>query len=167
MAIRCMGEADIQVMQTGFAAMGWSKPSGYFRECARAAKEGRIEVWMAEVEGAYAGHVKIAWDVGDPPAPEIQDLAVLPSFRRRGIASQLLETAEAAAFRRAHLVRIGVGLHPGYGAAQRLYVGRGFIPDGRGATYEGRVMQEGALVKLDDELVLHLEKRRTDRPVGA
>jgi hypothetical protein len=37
--------------------------------------------------------------------------------------------------RRSGVVGIGVGLHPSYNAAQRLYVKRGYIPDARGITY--------------------------------
>lgn len=36
-------------------------------------------------------------------------------------------------------VCLGVGLHSGYGAAQRMYVLRGYVPDGSGVWYEGRV----------------------------
>ena len=53
---------------------------------------------------------------------------------------------------------IGVGLHPGYNQAQRLYVKRGYIPDGRGVTYRDRYVEEGTQVVLDDDLVLHFTK---------
>ena len=33
------------------------------------------------------------------------------------------------------IVGIGVGLYPDYGSAQRLYIKRGYLPDGHGATY--------------------------------
>jgi hypothetical protein len=56
------------------------------------------------------------------------------------------------------VVGIGVGLHPGYNVAQRLYVKRGYIPDGRGITYHNRYVEEGMKVVLDDDLVLHLTK---------
>ena len=87
------------------------------------------------------------------PPPSFRDLATLPAYRRRGIANALLEMAENSAFERSPLVRMGVGLHSGYGQAQRLYARRGWIPDGVGATYEGKVVEEGARVRLDDELV--------------
>jgi hypothetical protein len=35
-------------------------------------------------------------------------------------------------------VGIGVGLHPGYGPAQRRDVRRGSFPDARGASYDDR-----------------------------
>jgi len=55
-----------------------------------------------------------------------------------------------------------VGLHPGYNDAQRLYIKRGYIPDGRGVTYNNRYLREGETTILDDELLLHLT-----RPVRA
>ena len=33
-------------------------------------------------------------------------------------------------------VTLGVGLHSGYGPAQRLYIKRGYIPDGTGVWYQ-------------------------------
>ena len=54
---------------------------------------------------------------------------------------------------------LGVGLHPGYNAAPRLYGQGGYIPDGRGITYRDRCLEEGAQIVLDDDLVLHLTKQ--------
>jgi GNAT superfamily N-acetyltransferase len=91
--------------------------------------------------------------------PEIQDLNVLPAFQKRGIATQLLDRAEAEIAGRSAVAGIGVGLHPGYNNAQKLYVKRGYIPDGRGVTCRDRYVQEGEQVVLDDDLVLHLTRR--------
>jgi GNAT superfamily N-acetyltransferase len=88
-----------------------------------------------------------------------QDLNILRQFRRQGIASHLLDRAEAEVARHSGVVGIGVGLHRGYNAAQRLYVRRGYIPDGRGVTYRDRYIDEGSHVLLDDNLVLHFTKQ--------
>jgi len=71
----------------------------------------------------------------------------------------LLDHAESEVARRSGVVGIGVGLHPGYNAAQRLYVKRGYLPDARGITYRDRFVEEGTCVVLDDELVMHLTKQ--------
>jgi GNAT superfamily N-acetyltransferase len=84
---------------------------------------------------------------------------VLPEFRRNGIGSLLLDEVEGIASTRATSVGIGVGLHPGYNAAQRLYVKRGYVPDGFGLTYRDEFIHEGAVVVVDDDLVLHLRKK--------
>jgi GNAT superfamily N-acetyltransferase len=86
-------------------------------------------------------------------------LNILRQFRRQGIASHLLDRAEAEVARHSGVVGIGVGLHRGYNAAQRLYVRRGYIPDGRGVTYRDRYIDEGSHVLLDDNLVLHFTKQ--------
>jgi GNAT superfamily N-acetyltransferase len=91
--------------------------------------------------------------------PEIQDLNVLPPFRRRGIGSRLLDAAEEIVASRSAEVGIGFGLYADYGAAQRLYVRRGYVPDGRGASHRGRFVLGGELVVADDDLVIHLTKR--------
>lgn len=91
--------------------------------------------------------------------PEIQDLNVLPEFQRQGIATRLLDEAEALVIKSRSEIGIGVGLHPGYNAAQRLYGKRGYVPDGRGITYHNRFLEEGAQIVFDDGLVLYLTKR--------
>ena len=164
--IRSLLAGDANWMDSGFKEMGWAKPQGYFQSVIDEHEAGRLSAWAAHVGDDYAGHVKLVWspsgDGSNPDAdsPEIQDLAVVPGMRRRGVASLLLDAAETAAFKRSAVVRIGVGLHPGYGAAQRLYVSRGYVPDGRGVTHRGRPVGEGETIPVDDDLVLHLEKRR-------
>ena len=111
----------------------------------------------------FAGYVTVNWrpayaGFADLNIPEIQDLNVLTTYRRKGIASRLLDRAEGEAARRSGAVGIGVGLRPGYNAAQRLYVKRGYIPDARGITYQNRFMKEGASVVLHDDLVMHFTK---------
>ena len=52
-----------------------------------------------------------------------------------------------------------VGLHSGYGSAQRMYAIRGYVPDGSGAWYNGRALEPGAACQNDDELVLYMSKK--------
>jgi len=91
--------------------------------------------------------------------PELQDLNVLPEFRRRGLAAALIDHCETAArVRGAGGVGISVGLTRDYGAAQRLYVKKGYIPDGFGATYEREPVAAHAMHRVDDNLCLMLYK---------
>lgn len=69
-----------------------------------------------------------------------------------------MDEAEATIRSQSPFVGIGVGLHPGYGAAQRMYVRRGYVPDGQPLTYHNEFVIEYQAVKLDDELILHLVK---------
>jgi hypothetical protein len=86
-------------------------------------------------------------------------LNVLSTFRRRGIATRLVDAAEGLVGRRSRQVGIGVGLHPGYNAAQRMYVLRGYVPDGNGVTVGYEFVREGQIVTMDDGVVLHVIKR--------
>jgi ribosomal protein S18 acetylase RimI-like enzyme len=87
------------------------------------------------------------------------DLNVLPAFRRQGIATRLLDTAEQLVVQRASAVGIGVGMDSDYGAAQRLYVRRGYVPDGSGLTYGCVHVKYGDQIRVDDSLVLYLVKQ--------
>jgi GNAT superfamily N-acetyltransferase len=91
--------------------------------------------------------------------PEIQDLRVSPGHRRRGIATAIIEMAENQA-RQADKMGMGlsVGLHAGYGDAQRLYARIGYIPDGYGITYDRITVPAGEARKIDDDLALMLLK---------
>lgn len=78
---------------------------------------------------------------------------------RRGVGSALMDAVEALAAETSDTVCLGVGLHSGYGAAQRMYVLRGYVPDGSGVWYEGRVWDQYAPCVNDDELNLFLSKK--------
>ncbi|HFD7913012.1 TPA: GNAT family N-acetyltransferase [Legionella pneumophila] len=91
------------------------------------------------------------------------DLNVLPAFRKLGIGSALLTAAEEKASSQHEYIGIGVGLYGGsdggYGQAQRLYVNRGYIPDGLGVTYNYKPTVPGQSYPLDDDLILWFTKR--------
>lgn len=56
-------------------------------------------------------------------------------------------------------VCLGVGLHQGYGSAQRMYVKRGYLPDGSGVWYQGKICEPYGACRNDDDLVLYLSKK--------
>jgi GNAT superfamily N-acetyltransferase len=90
--------------------------------------------------------VTVVWKSTYPPfagadIPEINDFNVLPSFRRRGIGTALLDAAEGAVAERSDVVGIGIGMTADYGQAQRMYPKRGYVPDGRGLTQNGQVVK--------------------------
>ena len=85
--------------------------------------------------------------------PEIVDFGVLEKYRRRGIGNALMDAAEDIAKEYADTVYLGVGLHSGYGSAQRMYVKRGYIPDGSGVWYKDRPAEPCGVYPNDDELV--------------
>jgi GNAT superfamily N-acetyltransferase len=161
--LRHMVAADAAPISKAFLSLGQVRSEWQFLDYVAEREVGIREAWVATWNGALAGlvtlhHNPLYAGIAGRNIPEIQDLMVLPSYRRRGIATRLLDHAERTAGQRSPYVAIGVGLHPGYNAAQRLYVLRGYVPDGLGVTYDDRYVEEGEMARFDDLLVLHLIK---------
>ena len=71
-----------------------------------------------------------------------------------------MDAAEGIAARYADTVCLGVGLCSAYGAAQRMYVKRGYIPDGSGVWYQGKqCVQYETVCTVDDDLILFFSKK--------
>jgi ribosomal protein S18 acetylase RimI-like enzyme len=70
-----------------------------------------------------------------------------------------MDAAEKTASEFSDIVALSAGLHSGYGAAQRIYVKRGYIPDGSGAWYKGKPHPQYAPCVLDDDLLIYMSKR--------
>lgn len=163
LTIRKLTEADALTISEAFTAIGWHKPLEQYQRYLRQQQDHHIVVLVAEYDHVFAGYVKVEWQPEYPffkeqAIPEIQDLNVLPKYRRRGIATALMDQAEALVASRSNRVGIGVGLHPGYNAAQRMYVLRGYVPDGLGVMWQDHYIREGQTVVADDGLILHLVK---------
>jgi GNAT superfamily N-acetyltransferase len=161
--IRLLGADDIPVIAAAFAAIGWDKPAAQYERYLVEQDRGERVVLVALHGGTFAGYVTVAWRSGYPPfqdagIPEIVDFNVLPHLRRRGIGSQLLDAAERCIAARSSVAGIGVGLFADYGAAQRLYGRRGYLPDGRGLFARGRHVAEGDTVVVDNDLALYFTK---------
>ena len=117
----------------------------------------------ADILGVFVGYVTVVWHAHYTPfaaesIPEIADFNVLPEWRKRGFGTALMDEAERLIAQRSPVAGIGVGMTADYGAAQRLYVKRGYVPDGRGLTYDGKVLAHGESALNDDSLVLYFTK---------
>ena len=123
--IRKMIESDIQHLSQGFINQGWpareENLTRYFKE----QESGEREVLVAAVEGALAGYITILSCAKQGPFaeiyPELSDFNVFEPFQNQGIGNLLLEEAEKQVRLISDKVTLGVGLHSGYGPAQRLY----------------------------------------------
>ena len=166
LSIRKLEAADCKMIADAFERIGWAshKPLSQYERYLTEQGDGDREVLLAFADGKFAGYLTIVWRPAYEPflaegIPEVQDFNVLPEFRRRKIGTALMDLAENEIALRSSVVGIGVGMYPDYGNAQRLYVKRGYIPDGRGLTYAGKVISPMETVVNDDDLVLYFTKR--------
>ncbi len=162
--VRDLAQDDAQIITDGEIAQGWHQTIDKYLTRLRDQAEGRSISIVAEYRGAVAGYINVYPDskwgaFGGRGLPEIVDFGVLEKYRRRGIGAVLMDIAEHIAAQYADTVYLGVGLHSGYGSAQRMYVKRGYIPDGSGVWYGDKVCEEGAPCCNDDDLVLYLSKK--------
>lgn len=162
--IRQIRSENILPIARAFAKLGWDKPASQYERYLSEQETGQRLVLVATLKGDFAGYVTIVWESSYPPfweagIPEIVDFNVLPTFRRQGIGSQLLDEAEHQIAERSSIAGIGVGLTSDYGAAHILYIKRGYIPDGRGINWKGSTCQYGDQVIVDDGLALHFTKQ--------
>jgi GNAT superfamily N-acetyltransferase len=161
--IRLLESDDIPQIAKAFQGLGWDKPAlQYERYLMEQVLEIR-DVYVALVKEDFTGYLTICWTSNYEPfrkakIPEIVDFNVLPKFRRQGIGTQLLDKAESEIANVSSTAGIGVGMTPDYGPAQRLYVLRGYVPDGRGLHYKGHYIKYGEEITVDDNLALHLTK---------
>ena len=161
--IRKMIESDIQYLSQGFINQGWPSREEILTRYFKEQESGEREVLVAEVEGAVAGYITILPCAKQGPfagmAPELSDFNVFEPFQNQGIGNLLLEEAEKRVKLISNKVTLGVGLHSGYGPAQRLYIKRGYIPDGSGVWYRNQPLEMNDTIQNNDDLVLYLSKK--------
>ena len=165
LVIRNMEEADAQIFTDEETAQGWHPDISQYWTRLRDQAEGQCVSLSAVDEGHPAGYINV-YITGLGGAfsgkgwPEIVDFGVLEKYRRKGIGSKLMDAAEQIAGQYADTVWLGVGLHSGYGSAQRMYVKRGYIPDGTGVWYRGKPCEQYETeIANDDDLHLFFSKR--------
>lgn len=156
------------ICEEQFSRIGYTKPDGYFLTCLEEQSRGLFRCLVAHESDQYAGHIKLVWASHHPyfireSIPEIQDLNVLPNQRGRGLGTSLIRQCERIARERSPVVGIGVGLHPGYNNAQRLYSKLGYILDGQGMHYKDKPVERGKSYPVDDELILYFTKTITPK----
>ncbi|MBR7618140.1 GNAT family N-acetyltransferase [Phenylobacterium sp. 20VBR1] len=154
---------DPPLIAQAFTDIGWDKPQGQYVRYLEEQTSGDRPVLVARVDGDFAGYLTVVWVPQYEPfrvagIPEIQDFNVLPRYRRQGIGTALMDAAEALIGTRGKTAGIGVGLYPDYGPAQRLYVLRGYLPDGRGIAWNGMTVTPMQEVMVDDDLALYFTR---------
>ena len=122
------------------------------------------QVFIAEVDGNVAGYVTLLPNDKEGPfanknIPTVCDFNVLIKYRRQGVGSALMDKVESVAKETSDVICLGVGLYTDYGTAQRMYVKRGYIPDGSGIWHQNKNLPPYAECRNDDDLVLYLSKK--------
>ena len=118
---------------------------------------------LALYDGEPAGYVfvyyKCRWGgLKNQNISGVVDLFVFEEYRRKKIATALMDVAEEIAKKYSNKVYLDVCMNSEYGAAQRFYIKRGYVPDGNGLYYQEKVCEINADCKNDDELTLCLVK---------
>ena len=161
-SIRKTQESDIQELSRGFISQGWPSREEILTRYFKEQESGEREVLVAEVESAVAGYITILPSAKHGPFaeiyPELSDFNVFEPFQNQGIGNLLMEEAEKRVRLISDKVTLGVGLHSGYGPAQRLYIKRGYIPDGTGVWYQNHQPAMNAVCEDIGDLVLYLSK---------
>lgn len=161
--IRSMLKCDIKSLVIGFAEQGWNKSREQFNNYYNQQLNNEKLVIVAELNSDIAGYVTILPNTEIGPfahknIPEIVDFNVLIKYQKRGIGNKIMDIAENLAKDKSEYVSLSVGLHSGYGPAQRMYVKRGYIPDGTGVWYYGKQLEPYSKCENDDELTLYFLK---------
>lgn len=161
--IRNMEPKDAQAITDAEIAQGWDASVEKYHRRLADQNSGKAVALTAEYAGKPVGYINVypasMWGAfGGMGWPEIMDFGVLEAYRNRGIGTALMDTAEKISAAYADTVYLGVGLHSGYGSAQRMYVKRDYIPDGSGVWYRDKVCGPYEACVNDDDLVLYLSK---------
>jgi ribosomal protein S18 acetylase RimI-like enzyme len=161
--IRPLSSKDCEIIAKAFAAQEWHKPSAQYQNYLKEQVKGKRAVLIGETGKEFAGYLTIMWqsdfaDFREKEIPEIVDLNVLIKFRNQGFGAELMNAAENLIGEKYQAAGIRVGLTQDYGAAQRMYVRRGYVPDGRGISQNGNFLRYGDKITVDDDLTLSFTK---------
>ncbi len=154
---------DCQKIVTAFEEQGWQKPLALYHQYMAMQSAKERDILVATIDNSFAGYLTINWKANYPDfkaksIPEIADLNVLKKFQKRGIATDLIKSAEIKISKKSKTVGIGVGLTHDYGQAQRLYIRLGYMPDGKGVIKDNKKLNYGDQVTLGDDPILYLTK---------
>lgn len=153
-----MTAADLDILRP------WADEAGYFEEAWQEQGEGKRLVVLAFLDNRLCGFAHYNRFPRYAPfhrlgIPEIQDLFVLPEFRRSGVGAGIVGFCEMLGRDDEKAdIGIGVGVSGKFGTAQRLYARLGFLPDGAGVVFDREGVRDGEVKPIDDRLCLMLMK---------
>ncbi len=158
-----MTPEDAKTLYDTYLSYGWHPSMETYEKYYKEQEEGKRLVFIAEYDSRVSGQCTLILDPTEGPYgnqgyPEIVDLTVFFDVHNKGIGNKLLDAAEIEASKVSDKVYLAVGVHSGYGPAQRIYVKRGYNFDGSGVWYQGRQLEQYAPCVNDDDLLLYMAK---------
>ncbi|HAP4280091.1 TPA: GNAT family N-acetyltransferase [Enterococcus faecalis] len=158
-----MEKSDVEKIEEMFLQQGWDSRKEVLLNYLIEQELAQRWMFIAEIKGEVAGYVTLIPLAKHGPYkdkyPEIVDFNVFEKFQRQGIGNELLNEAELASKMLSDIITLGVGLHKGYGAAQRIYIKRGYVPDGTGVWFNNENIDINKPCINNDDLVLYLSKK--------
>jgi predicted N-acetyltransferase YhbS len=162
LTIRKMKFEDIQHISNMFTKQGWDSREKVLSNYLEEQTLGTRIVLVAELENHITGYVTLIKVTTHGPFsgkfPEVVDFNIFETYQKLGIGNKLLDSIEKEAKTFSDIITIGVGMHKGYGSAQRMYVKRGYIPDGTGLWYNNKNLEMNETCINNDELAIYLSK---------
>lgn len=155
---------DCKKISEAFKKQGWNKPTSQYEQYIKFQEKGERDIIIAELNQEFAGYLTIKWKSDYKPfqiqrIPEIADFNVLKKYQRLGIGTKLMDEAEERIKKISNIAGIGFGVYKDYGAAQILYINRGYIPDGNGLVKDSIPLKFGDAITIDDSIVFCLTKK--------
>lgn len=164
LVIRTILPEDAKAICDAEIRQGWNQTEEKYHIRIADHESGKAVALIAQYKGIAAGYINVypnsmLGSFAGCGYCEIVDFGVLEKYRNRGIGSKLMMTAEKIAAAYSDIVYLGVGLHSGYGSAQRMYVRMGYVPDGTGVWYADKTAKPYESYCNDDDLNLYLSKK--------
>lgn len=130
--IRSMKIDDANIIYDTYLSYGWHPSLETYKNYYREQEENKRKVFIAEYDGEVSGICTLVMNPTEGPwscmgYPEIVDLTVFFHVHNKGIGNKLLDVVEQEAAKVSDTVYLAVGVHSGYGAAQRIYARRGYM----------------------------------------
>ena len=115
--IRTLNDGDPETISAAFKGIGAGQPVAQYRGYLAEQLAGTRACLVATVDGQFAGYVTVNWRPTyrafvEQQIPELQDLNVLPGFRRKGLATRLLDRAEEEILRRSSVALLRLVMWP-------------------------------------------------------
>ncbi len=164
LTLRKIEKTDCQKISESFQEQGWDKPTSQYEEYLALQEQGKRDIIIAELDRDFAGYLTIRWESDYTSfrikkIPEIVDFNVLKKYQRLGIGTGLMDEAERRIKKVSAFAGIGFGVYKDYGAAQILYINRGYQPDGNGLVKNSKSLKHGEVITIDDSIVFFLTKK--------